>query len=387
MRRYLSARQTLALVAAVYVFLIFFNPQNVKHQRNADSLLDIPDLFWGDGFRYYQLTEAIAKKSRLYIYEGVGDIDGPVSLALGRDSRVYISQSPGLSFLGVPFYIALGKPGLYLMNALLGLCVCGVIYLICRLSYDTGVSAKATLFLGLGTMTVTYSHVFYADILCALLVAAAYYLTLKNIRFGGGANLFMAGLLCGLLPLAKTSLAVSAVAFGLWILLKRGFGGLTVFLLGACLTGWVFFAYNVACFGGPLKTGFSSRLHSVGGVVRAFDMGGIESFQNNLFKTVPGLVFFLFLTQPILLLILYGLWCSPTGAFSWGPRLLLPVIPLMAHPLAANLKNQGIRQARITWVIFAVSAYISLLSLSMLSWHIVSGSPLVEMMRYRPPHI
>ncbi|MFH1055094.1 MAG: glycosyltransferase family 39 protein [Candidatus Altiarchaeota archaeon] len=402
-----SDRRVLIFILFVYVAFMFYSPQNISHHRKAEWWVGVPTSFYGDGQRYYQLTREIADNGRLNVFDDVSGLKNPISLSRGVGGRVYITHSPGLSFLGVPFYILLREPGLYLLNVLLGWLTCVFIYYTCELYVTKDSAAKTTMFFGLGTMMFTYSEVFYADILSAALVSGSFYFMLRYSKLGGLRHMVYSGLLAGLMPLSKPTLVSLAFVLALYAAYKRGFKAVGFFALGFILLGWVFIAYNMVCFGMPFMTGYNTTLQSLNGELTLIDHTSSYFWSNNLMKTVPLMVLILVMTQPIvlasvvgilkekrdensvvaisvvILLLIYGRFFSPLGTWCWSVRYLLPALPLLALPFSFSYERELVPHY-LVWALFYISLLLTILSLAPAVWHAFSGMSLVEMANLNP---
>jgi len=403
----LNGRRVLIIILAVYLASIFYNPQDIRQHRKSTSLIGPPTLFYGDGYRYYQLTKTIVESGRLSVYDNISVIDHPIVLSSGVGGKIYIPFEPGLSFLAVPFYMLLGPAGLYLMNTLLGFLTCCIIFLTSRLYVSEKAASYTTLFFGLGSAILTYSEVFYSDILSAALVAGAFYLLLKHMKTGGRTEIISAGLLCGILPLTKPTLILVTLAFLAYVCYFRSVKSGALLLLGFTLTVWIYFAYNTFCFGSPLATGYDSITDVIDGRTVILDLNSPQYWRNNPIKTIPLLTAIMVFTSPVLLIsavgliktksresllvviifaalaLTYGFRHDSIGGWCWGWRLMLPLVPLLALP-AAHAIERKLLSERVLWIIFYLSLYLTLLSLAPVAWHVQTRTTLVEAVNYNP---
>src|SRR5207253_2126141 len=60
-------------------------------------------------------------------------------------------------------------------------------------------------------------------------------------------------------------------------------------------------------------------------------------------------------SQAVIVLIFYAVWSSWEGNIAWGPRLILPVVPLLLWPLGALV---GIRWARVGWWLLGAAGFL-----------------------------
>ncbi len=394
----LSGRRVFAILVVVYLALIFFNPQNAP-QKKAESWVGVPDRVYGDGYLYHLLTKNIVEEGRLHVVENTSMLYDATGLSLGVGDRVYVTPSPAISFLAAPFYALLGFFGYYLMNALLGLLTCYVIYRMCCLYATEPVAARTTLYFGVGTMTLTYSQVFYSDILSAALAAGAYYLMLKGVKVGSSWRIIYAGALAGVMPLTRPTLLIMVAVYGAYILHETR-RLLPLYVLGFLLTAWTYPAYNTLCFGGPLETGYGSQLRIVDGEIETVDLNSPGRWGKNPLVSAPALTIVLLTTNPVLLVsiagltkerrsefnvlvacflllaLAYGMRYDSVGGWSWSWRFMLPLVPLAALPAA--VAHGRYVDGKTVKLLFMISAYMTLLSLAPIAWHIMSGTPLVQ---------
>jgi hypothetical protein len=241
----------------------------------------------------------------------------------------------------------------------------------------TGVSAwLLPLALGLGSMAWRYAvYDFSEEIqMCLLLLALWGVLrgTSKAIVAAGTgfAALFLVKLLyVAFLPLFLCYLLTRAG--NLRARIRRSALFTLPFVIAACAVGWL----NVVRFGNAFESGYGNE--------------ALRFFPSQLWRTVPLLLGSLdkglFIFCPILILgllgwkefiqinraeavlfaalivgnlILTGAWHSWEGGWSWGPRFLVPLIPLWLLPAAFWLDR---RPSRSKYGIFALLLVISIL--------------------------
>jgi hypothetical protein len=336
-------RQVLALCLLVYIF-------------SAKGYIEVSDTSFS-----LQTAQAIVAHGRLDIpYSEGATLRGP-------DGRSYSKYGIGLALYYVPLVVAsdalsnftrLPEPELtgFLIsfaNIPFGLLALVMFSRLLRQFGVSGVSAwLLPLGLGLGTLAWRYAgYDFSEEMQMGLLMLAVYGVargTPKAIAGGGAgfAGLFLVKILyAAFFPLFLVYLTMRPGS------LRQRIHNATLFtfpfVLAGCLVAWL----NAARFGNPLESGY-------GGEARMF-------FPWQLWRTIPQLLGSLdkglLIFCPILILgffgwrefasrhrpeavlyaglivgnlILAGAWYSWGGAWSWGPRLLVPVIPLWLLPAA-----------------------------------------------------
>ena len=158
------------------------------------------------------------------------------------------------------------------------------------------------------------------------------------------------------------AVALRRVAAGLFTM---GVGLLPGLLLTAVYNGLRYgspftFGYEGEGFTTPVPVGLYGLLFSPG--------KGIIYFAPPVLLTPVALAFFwrsrntmsraetLFIAgQAAIVLIFHAVWSSWEGNIAWGPRLILPIVPLLLWPLGALAQ---IRLARIGWKVLAVVGFL-----------------------------
>lgn len=240
-----------------------------------------------------------------------------------------------------------------------------------------GVSATRSVFAALATIFTTpfwvYSQTFFSEPLTALLTVLAWLAMVHYRQSGSPRILFLSGCLAGLIPSVRPLGGVIIPPLFLYLLLvlnrrskSRGNRRLMAHVLTfivPVLTGIaVYLGYNYARFGDILETGYN-RLPD--GSLRSFTLSPIIGARVLLFS--PGKSIFIF--APLLLLIpvamprllrekthrrdgiffsvsgaLYFIvlsaWARVEGGVSWGPRLFLPVVPLLFLSLSPVFQSK-----------------------------------------------
>jgi len=368
--------------------------------------------------KHYALTQSIVEYGALDLNRQWAACEENLSsqpcrdsqFAVGADGNKYAFFSPGLSFLGVPFYYAAHLAGfgrdvelasLIFLNTILGLLIVLVIY---RISLHCGNSARdskvISLIFGTGTIIYTYSQTFASDIIGSLLILTSFYMYLLYVKDGRPLNLLFLGLLSGYLYTLKFNLLIP-VAFLMPLILMDIKGrdkGRAVAVIalaaGFIATFSIGALYYNALFGSPFRTGYNSALlkgPTTFGQVRDYVATG---FGNNPLKGVPGVFFAILISSPFLAfplyymargaasrdriqislllsvaasIILYGFYLTPLGSWCFGPRYALSVIPLLSYPLA--MRYGDARKSRLFWVLFALSVAVTLASQNFATWN------------------
>ena len=229
-----------------------------------------------------------------------------------------------------------------------------------------------TIALGLGTLVWVYAVSDFSEQLQMLLLLVAVYGVLK----GTPKALTFAGVGFGLLILVKLIHVVLLPAFGLYLLLKPG----EVLLQRVIRVLWfswpiwltiiILAAFNAYRFGNLLESGYgtessefypSQMRYSIPELLISFNKG-LLVFSPVLILSLLGWWRFFrqyaweasfFMTLVLMNLLFMGSWWAWNGGWCWGPRLLVPLIPLWLLPLAFWLHS--ILRLRIAMLVIIVS--------------------------------
>ncbi len=285
----------------------------------------------------------------------------------GVDGRFYAPYALGASLSVLPFYLlgeavyritgwgTLGyvtRVAVSLRNVLVGaLTGCVLLRLVWRLGYPERAAVIAALAGVLATPFILYVKTMFSEPLLTLLLLWAF-LAVLQAEQGSRGGWFVAGIALGCASLVKpATLAVVPVFLGYAIWTRSGSARwkaplemATPILCGVLITGW----YNVVRFGSPVSTGYRG--------VR-FDQPPWIGLYGLLLSPGKGLLWFcplviagaaglvrLFARRPqhALLIIavvipflgVHSVYREWHGGGGWGPRLILPLIPLLTLPAA-----------------------------------------------------
>jgi hypothetical protein len=271
-----------------------------------------------------------------------------------------------------------------LTNALVAAALCLIFWLLLR---DFGLPETGALWgtalLAFATPLWVYSRDFFTDPLFALSLVGSFYLLHPGGRDGtddgGGKRIALAGLLSSLGILARASFIPLVGIFAAYLVLAsgertRGFHYAGRYLI-FCVPGLaVFGVLNAVRFGSPFLTGYHT----------AFDKGFSVSLLKGLAWNLGSPYRSLFLYAPATLLvflsavtfarkyrkqfwliaaitayvfIIYSKWWAWHGGWCWGPRFLVPVIPLLLLPGLASIPTRGRWLLAVT-VLLGIAGFI-----------------------------
>ena len=331
----------------------------------------------------------------------------------GTDGNLYCRKGLGTSVAALPLaWLGLVVPAwgvvqtTMLLNVLMTAITGSVVFLyVHRLGYRRSTALITALVFGLSTLAWPYAKFFFSEPLTGLcLVAAAYFLVQLGPSHTGRASLWrsaLAGFFLGLAVATRFANAVLIpiflVALVLQLLRQRGtldwasirsnlrvvvsatWAEILAFAVPLVLWAALMAAYNYLRFGSPLITGYLPEesfsapwLEGILGLLVSPGRG-VLFFSPILLACVPALPqfvrrhrvqAFLILLAAACYLFLYGKWFMWHGGFAWGPRFLLPVIPLLCVTMAPLLERLAGMTRALFWALFALSLAVQLPGLS-----------------------
>jgi hypothetical protein len=292
--------------------------------------------------------------------------------------HVYSNKAPGLAFVTLPAYLvmkAAGKAkavhdptGQMWFLGLWGAVLPGFVLLLLvrRIADDfqPGFGTAAAVTLGLATLILPFSTLFFSHVLSALLDFGAF-AVLWYERQGPGrlAWVGVAGVLAGYAVTTEFPNAIAAAALGCYAVTRTGLvrRGLA-YGLGAILGLVPLLAYNQWAFGSPVHVSYQSTVGF--GSTGSFFLGAPSLRQavevlfapTGLLRTSPvvavaaAATFLLFrrgrraealLIAAICLgyFVFEASYAYPFGGGSPGPRQLIPMLPFLSLPLAVAFRR------------------------------------------------
>jgi hypothetical protein len=340
----------------------------------------------GDGLSVYEVAKSIVRDGDLSVDQEFG--------VRGRDGEYFSKYGIGLSlFALIPYTLVLPVAELSshselieqaavasLMPIFSGLLVVALFQLSRRLGAGDRPSALLALGTVMGTFVLPYTKDFFGEPVTALFLVLAVERWLAK-RPGQAGLALAAACLVRPQAFAFAPVLAGALAYG------RDWRGLRLALAPLLAAALITVAYNDLRFGGATETGYVDVTE---GIIGNSDSKNAETFSTPLLEGAELLLLHpaksLLLFAPVLVLVPFALWrlwrslplaacflavmfiigfvtvaawSGPGGGFSWGPRLLIPVLPCLLASLAPwmQVSKWHMRGALALFAVgFAVSA-------------------------------
>ena len=332
-----------------------------------------------DEYSALSMTASLANGGHLYTGQMAWAYNGDFSQdAFGRGGWLYSKKAIGIALWTVPFY-GLGKAlntgtlGAGLLSSAVAAASGGVaIYALgAFLSRSAKVGVALALLYGFGTMVFVYSRVFFGEGAATMgmaIATAGLAIALKSDASRHRRQFVLAGLGLAISLLARLPSALAlppALLVTAWQRWKRGgrLGELSRDLLALSMPPGLALLLvglaNLERFGSPLRTGYTAAesfrtpllvglkglLISPGKSLFLYSpplLLSLIAFPKAL-RRWPALVFFC-LSSSAAQVLVYARWHAWDGGWSWGPRFLLPVVPLFMPLVVPAL--EGAQQGR-----------------------------------------
>jgi hypothetical protein len=384
------------------LFLLFFTVYLLTYSGALHS---------SDGQAMFSVSESLVRR-------GVYDINqirwmGLQQGTFGTDGNLYCRKGLGTSLAALPLaWLGLLLPAwgvvqtTMLLNVVITALTGSVIFLyVRRLGYRQSTACITALVFCLGTLAWPYAKYFFSEPLTGLcLIGAAYFLVQRGPSQTGRVSLWRPALSGCFLGLALATRFANAVLIPIYLValvvqLLRSRSAADwpsirsnprivisatwaeVLAFAAPLLFWaaLMAAYNYLRFGSPLITGYLPE--------ESFSAPWLEGILGLLVSPGRGILFycpillacipalpqfvrrhrvqaFLVLFTAASYLLLYGKWFMWHGGFAWGPRFLLPVIPLLCVTVAPVVERLAGKTRALFWALFGISVAVQLPGLS-----------------------
>ncbi len=383
---------------SILIFISFFSLYSL-------TLQGVPT--GGDAWGMFLVTRSMADNKSVFL-EG----SDRVVLRQGRDGRWVSKYGIGQSLAEIPAYLVsklaarsddpqkredLSYFVTSFTSPIVSAGVCVLLFLLCiQAGYGRRVSAFMTVLLGTGSLLWPQSKVLFSEPLQAFCLTAAFLYTMKWRAYGGATRAAAAGFFCGLMVATKPFLAIAAPPLVIFFMSglftnkeKKRLLPAAAFFGALAFWGAVILYYNWARFGNAFEFGY------LGGT----DRDGVHGFNTPLLVGLHGLLFssgkgLLFFTPAVvltvaawrqfaakrraeawtiaatfaLMLVSYSKWNAWHGDFTWGPRFLLPAVPLLILPIGDLFAPDGFMR-RVSGkllfaAVFCVSIFVQIIGVS-----------------------
>lgn len=317
-----------------------------------------------DGQVMYETARAIALENRLNIE---GQTQQLPQVVKGHDGKYYSKYDLGLPLLAVPLirwadsiavenlahrYVLAAIFVQFIPALSMALAVSGI-YVLAETLYGRQSALWIGLVAGLGTTAWVYGAMFFAEaIIAAALTLGIVLLYYAQRRHTENKHTFLlvevASLLFGWMIITRASSLIYVLIIYGWLWRYHRVSGLmflrlSIFIvLGLGMLAW----HNWVRFGDVLTTGYESETFQLPFVGIA---GLLVSSGKSVFLYAPPLILSgvlfprfrhhhpalaqLILWQSGAALLFYGAWWAWHGGWVWGPRFLVPLMPLWCLPL------------------------------------------------------
>ncbi len=304
---------------------------------------------------------------------------------IGRDGNLYSRKPPALSLFSAPLiWLGLEIPGInpvraaLFFNAFVVAASCGLFYATCRLlSYGERESLAISLILGISTPLWPYAKTFFAEPLVGLGLLGALFFLLYFKASGKISHAILAGISLAIVLLSKFTFGLFLPLF-FWLkfrfdsapLFRRRLASWVGFLVPQAIAAIFLMVWNWLRYGDPLNTGYLPQ--------ESFSAVWWQGVSGLTISPGKGLLWFapVFMILPavwprfhrrhreVSLLIaalstgtvlLFGKWFMWHGGDCWGPRFLIPLLPLLAIPLAEAFQDRKLRA--LVWAL-AIAGFV-----------------------------
>ena len=330
----------------------------------------------------YEVTKGIVDHGTVAMSYNVFQMDAH----RGVDGRYYAPYGIGHAVYSIPFYalaraaerwtgLAVGKPealrkaGFVAGSAVAAALTVWVAFLFAwRLSTNVQAAVKTALAVGFATFLWPYAKFGFSAPLATLCVLFGTYGVWVGARFDRPVMLALGGAGLGGALLVKHELALLCLPVGLWLIVESRYDWRLVvrrgLLAGLPVVAAVLVTlyYNYVRFGNPLDTGYLRDETVLFGSFWAGVAGFLFSPGRSVFVYSPialaGVAallalrrrdpstMLLFAGEFLVMLCFYASFAHWDGERSYGPRYLLPVVPLLVLPLAAWFAGSGLTTNR-----------------------------------------
>ncbi len=371
-------------VLALSIFFLSLSLYLLSYSGNFHS---------SDEVSMYAVTESLAQRGEFHINKIAWMHRTEAQVGnYGSDGNIYSYHSVAQSLVGIPLYLlarvqegAGNVQTIMLTNSFVTSLTNALLFLlVLRLGYSAKVGVSVALLHGFASLAWPYAKTFFSEPLGALLMVGALYVHASHHRSGGDRALLVLGTLLGLLVVVKPAYVVVAPVFLIATAIARWREGedhdwlkwarsILAFGLPIALALALLGLYNHFRFGSPLETGYPSL---------AFETSFVAGISGLLLSPGRGLLFY----SPVVMLGLMGIprslrrnrmetwlilailivhiglfstWYVWWRGVNWGPRYLLPIVPLLILLAAPTLEGAFRRRRWPSLALIGVLAGVS----------------------------
>ncbi len=321
----------------------------------------------------------------------------------GRDGQLYPQFAPGQSLVAIPLYLIGrllgGAPSLSavlmtrfttsLFNPII-IALTGwlVALFAARLNFSPRLSVALGVAYAFGSMALPYTRTYFGEPLIALTITLAAYALYRvkadriarPDRVDVGRWLLISGSALAIAIFARERSAIMAPAFMIYAasIIRHDWRRWLVWLLPLAVVGALIGLMNWSRYGSPLTFGFSALQHTTFGTPLLLGLYGLLLspgkgllFYNPIvWAGLMGLVsmwrrrraeaelFGLIIVAEIGFFSVYEFW---TGGWNWGPRYILPIVPLLILAAGAWVQTNPTRLRRtVVGALIAIGVVVNL---------------------------
>ncbi|MCX7943459.1 MAG: hypothetical protein N2746_03000 [Deltaproteobacteria bacterium] len=302
-------------IALVFI-LVFLNTYFFQHYDNIPN----PN----EQSRIYLIT-AIVDNHKISIDEQIKRFGDTIDISR-HDGKAYCDKAPGLSFLGVPFYLVLKyilkifglEPTYSIILKFLRVVLLGIpsalfslilLSTIKKYTDDFHLSLTMTAFYSIGTIAFTYSNLLFGHQLGAMFTFLLLYL-IQNNNKSRWYKLVFIGFIAGFSVIIEYPLIIIAFILSVYqfITLEKK-SRFAFYVLGGIIAASILMTYNKAAFGSVISTGYSyianptfAQFHKEG--ILGITTPKPTAFVGSFFSSMRGIFFFM----PALIFSLGGIY-------------------------------------------------------------------------------
>jgi hypothetical protein len=309
---------------------------------------------WGfDGTDMFEVANSLVTKGNFTVSPGAGQ--------LGRDGQYYSIRYPLLPIISTPF-VAIGLfvgqllhlPERYVASVcallvpiiLTAITTSLVVLIALRLGSNKQSAYLAALSYAFGSAAFVYAHQFFAEPLLSLLTSLSVYLALGKTE----KERAIASGLAGLAITAKPAGIVIGPVLAAYFFCKKYSWRTVISPIAGTATGMLlYFGYNYLRFESFTKSGQNSSRFEFGGFIERFvglifspgAGGGLLWYCTPIILAAIA-IYKLWKKKPIEALLVFGIFSGywvlhsfwKFGGWSWGPRFLIPTLPVLFAAIA-----------------------------------------------------